>query len=243
MHLYPAKALFGPCRDQEPSKEGTDEHAVPSRDCLVRQGATGEYQHPSTKSMGSMQKSCAAGRGCSRSLRQKKNLLLSFYCITFRGRCQDLLVHLKKALPRSGCNTKHSARKLHQILPDREKQVRSLQCREEITNLHHWAPDSQERPFLLSSIGIFGDTSSFNPAQFQLLSICHEPWLREWETRILCAMICCRGSAVSPAILLEAVCQSTSLLSSPILRHWSQASQNLKHGAGLWTGEAEPSGQ
>lgn len=133
MHLYPAGTLFGPCRIMSLARKGPDEHSVPSRDCLVRQGATGEYQHPSTKSMGSMQKSCAAGRGYSKSLSHKKTLLLSFYCITARGRCQDLLVHLKKALPRSGCNTKHSARKQHQILPDSEKQVRSLQCREEIT--------------------------------------------------------------------------------------------------------------
>lgn len=54
------------------ARKGPDEHSGPSKDCLVRQGATGDYQHPSTKSMGSRQKSCAAGRGCSKNLSHKK---------------------------------------------------------------------------------------------------------------------------------------------------------------------------
>lgn len=54
------------------ARKGPDQHSVPSTHCLVRQGATGDYQHPSTKSMGSMQKSCAASRGCSKSLSHKK---------------------------------------------------------------------------------------------------------------------------------------------------------------------------
>lgn len=46
---------------------------------------------------------------------------------------------------------------------------------------------------MLSSTGIFGGISCFNPAQFQLLSISHQSWPREWDTRITPAMICCRG--------------------------------------------------
>lgn len=48
---------------------------------------------------------------------------------------------------------------------------------------------------------------------------------------------------VSQAILVEAVCQRTSLQSSPILRPLSHVSQDLKHRAGLWKEEAVSSGQ
>lgn len=96
---------------------------------------------------------------------------------------------------------------------------------------HCRAPDSQEGPSLLSSRAVFGGTNSFNPAQLQFLTISHEPWLREWEDHISHDLL--PKYAVSQAILLEVACQRTCLQPSPILRSLSQASWDLKHGAGL----------
>lgn len=192
MPLYPAEAPFGPCRDHEPSKEGTRSALSSQHRLLSKAGSNRRISASKYKVNGINAEELCSRQRLEQESKPQKNLSLSFYCIISRGRCQDLLVHLKKALPRSGCNTKRSARKWHQILPDREKQVRSLQCREDKTP-HRRAPDSQEGPSLLSSIAVFGGTSSFNPAQFQLLAISHEPRLREWETGITSPMIYCRG--------------------------------------------------
>lgn len=103
-----------------PAGKGPNEHSVPVRDCLVRRG-TEEYQHPSTKSTVSLQKSCAACRGCSKSLGHKKTVAVI------------LLRCFQRELPRFFGTPEKVPGKILNVAPDparREKQVSSLQCRE-----------------------------------------------------------------------------------------------------------------